>query len=658
MALDKLNDAVPYLEQRTKINDNSTAIESAGVLKWVADVNYLQDAYVVGSDGSLYKAILPNIGKDPVSSPSQWGLGAASSAQGDLADTAVQPEESRSGVWLISSGTSTRYADFASAYTAATTGDTIELSAGLHDLGAVIFTYTKSVSIFGKGSHTSILKANGFKWGIAATNCMLQGFQMTQDVTDGDELFNTTGITASDVLNVRWMDMFLDSPSLTAPHTMQWGGDGITLDNVRTRSSNDHPFAFKGAKNVIIRNCESFCESGTSGNGLLIKGDIGARGLCSDFFVDGFKSNSNVYIDMPSSNEATERVKLYNLELGDLGGVHDSVIKLGSTVPGKTGRQINDFHIDGVVGTGRGGIDLVFFESANNLSIRNVTIDGIVTSGATRPYRMDQEINEASTDLNFENIKLITDDDWTLHINQSSTLLGAGGWYSASYPNISNGVLSAQVRAAEQAASGIYVVVEAGFEPNETDLVIGDPVILEGGDHDGAYKLEEFATVTTINVPITGAQVGDYYIRITDSTTTTPEAVTAGDVWIGKVSMQLTNSNAQLLTYYGSAEGSGYWGSGIVVLPTLSTYRFSGGNHVGGTVELALSEDLTIAGDLIACKPQIFNYNGTVYAGLFVTGTATASIVPSSLKNGSLRLEKYSSLSKWRHGIKYLSVLP
>jgi hypothetical protein len=271
---------------------------------------------------------------------------------------------------------------------------------------------------------------------------------------------------------------------------------------------------------------------------------------------------------------------------------------------------------------------------------------------------MDQEINEASTDLNFENIKLITDDDWTLHINQSSTLLGAGGWYSASYPNISNGVLSAQVRAAEQAASGIYVVVEAGFEPNETDLVIGDPVILEGGDHDGAYKLEEFATVTTINVPITGAQVGDYYIRITDSTTTTPEAVTAGDVWIGKVSMQLTNSNAQLLTYYGSAEGSGYWGSGIVVLPTLSTYRFSGGNHVGGTVELALSEDLTIAGDLIACKPQIFNYNGTVYAGLFVTGTATASIVPSSLKNGSLRLEKYSSLSKWRHGIKYLSVLP
>jgi hypothetical protein len=72
MALDKLNDGVSYGEQRTKINDNATIIEQNGILKWVSDVSYSEDAYIVGSDGGQYRALIGNIGNDPVSSPTQW----------------------------------------------------------------------------------------------------------------------------------------------------------------------------------------------------------------------------------------------------------------------------------------------------------------------------------------------------------------------------------------------------------------------------------------------------------------------------------------------------------------------------------------------------------------------------------------------------------
>jgi len=561
------------------------------------------------------------------------------------------------GIWLINATAGpVKYDTFTLAYTAAVTGDVITVGPGIHDLGEIFFEFNKAVSVVGAGSRATTLLAKGFTWAATAVDCSVQGVTFTQDVGDtGNTFFFTTLYT--DELNIEWKDIFVWQKG-TGDHTLEVSGKNIRLDNVRTRSATNHAFVLKGCQDIVVRNCESFIEG--AGYGLYLKSHPTQKGLLKDFTIDGFKSNRALMLHVALDLDRIENGRVYNLDL-QVGDGDPMLQFVGAG--GITDNQINNVTIDGVSGSATRLATLTAISYISNLVIRNVNVTGLDNT-ADRIF-IDPTLGPDWSGVVFENINMSDDSGLVYRIDRAAEReilitdfekmwrAGDHGEYQVVTDDISNGCLSANVRAADQTATGINVVIKAGFEFDETYLAVGDPVLLEGGDHDAVYRLEDFGTVDTNDVPVTGALIGDYFIRITDLNTTGIEAVTAGNVYPGKVVFDISSDNTiQAKLFSGTVRGVGCssalnGSSQFFIQPSLSEYEFAGSIPFAGArpfcdgtrTELAIGSffDGSVAVPLHA---HAFPYDeDRVYVGLFGGGTTDSSLVPSRLRRAELVLK-------------------
>jgi len=543
-------------------------------------------------------------------------------------------------VRLVSGGVRTSYASFTNAYAHASVGDTVELSPGVFDLGAITFAFNKAVSISGFGSAATIIRANGgFTWDATATNCMLSGVTLRNITGDtGDFVFFNN--TVSSIMNVVWDDVFCDNYGNT-DHTLEVSGANIELNRVRTHCRlGSNAFVLKGCSNVVVRGCSTEIDAAATSIGLYLKSHTTQKGNLSNVTVDGFTaSRSYCFLDIGDNNSNMQNVLIKNLRLQNVAGNY--AVILGSQTGTATGNWAKNITIDGVVANSGETLFTQADCAVTNIAMRNCTL--------------------YSSDVLPEYLPCVWDALGGTHnrtVEQNITLYYPDGGYYASegyskkMPNLSNGAFYTNVVTADVTTTGMWICVQAGYEFKAAELVVGDPVLLEGGSYDGVYRLMNFGTVTATDVPTPGAVIGDYYIRVSGYNMVTPASnVNCGNVWMGKLGWRIAGYNTSIGSAYGTVEGgAGAWGHLGVYPAAISNSReaFSYGIAYGGTEQLSRTALDSIAGAYINSKVRVFAYRDnyastatdTFYAGLFASSSGNNTYTPLSLSHSWMTMRK------------------
>lgn len=565
-----------------------------------------------------------------------------------MASTAFQPVDAdlttlatgvvHSGVWLITAaGNCTYYGTdgtaFNNALTAAGTGDTIRLGPGQYIVGAVSLSNKTGVSIIGSGAlgRSNLTATSGGtilagSLSVAATSTQWTIKDLTirrYAVTDSNNVFVVAGGTAAVHKGLIRNVSVIEPDSLkSGAHIFEVNGQDITIDNLHTYgpgSGGGHGFSVKCVQRIRITNCSS---TGSGVDGLLICADP-TFGNSSDIFVDGFEAinpQANGCFINARDASTIDRLTIRNLFINGA----PSGFSIGSSTGTATGNSITDAHVQ-AVGRNITGVGISFIDTASS----NVSFD------------VDLEVGAAPIVNSFVDSGI----NATIHGRIVSTNYGEcfydnmplNSMYQCQFQSrfsptrpTSLGVASGRLRALEATTtSDLYVVVQATYELKTADMVAGDPVWIESGTAAGVHKYVSTGTVDTINVPITGAQVGDQYILLTNATAYTAGTKTAGNVRPGIVVGQFNSVQNAVSNVIADCNSSSFQAGsyGLGQLAAMVYYDAAGsGEAVLGATQSNLVP-ATIQASLTA-HAWPFVYNANLYLGLFAGYTDQAAWIP------------------------------
>jgi len=539
------------------------------------------------------------------------------------------------GVWLI--GTNKTFygldgAAFTNAVASAAAGDGISIGPGGDDPGSITYEWpTSGISVIGAGPDQTTLKANKFSFANTVTNLTLHGMTFTQPTGTGEDLMfwshHATNYNGS-VLK----DLNLIGASTSADHCFEISGVDLYLENVASESSNGHAFVLKGVSNAVVVNCES---SGGNYDGLLIKAST-LKGDVSGVVVRGFKAHARVYLNAANSDTTVENVSISDVWFDSAnGGVY-----LGDHSDGGSGNEIRDVAVDGLSGNVTGtAFYPAYVDAFENVSLRNVSCRGTAVFSSASVSGI--------TNLVIENSSVFGDDgrEQRLDYVGDKWFITKGG---CSLPSISNGVISNKIRAAEVVSSNLYVVSQSDYPLIASVLSVGDPVWITGGDLQGVYRLTDWGTVTTNDVPATGALVGDFYAEMTVDVTNQVVSVGDFDLRPGKAAYRLFTINpGHNYTFFGSVAGLNT-STVTSSYPTQTAQKFRGRFLVGSSVLLETESD-NWDGSYIAAHVHTFLYDDSVYTGMFGGVTPTTAWMSKSQAQCQMTYETHLTYISYQY---------
>lgn len=527
-----------------------------GALPWNSTITYQPGAHIVGSNNILYQANTANLNKDPLSNPTEWS----------------RVSETLNGVWVVDSSSAVKYSTFALAYAAASTGQTVLLSAGIHDMGNTEFTFDKSVNVIGAGSEATALKYNSSQWTDTAINCTLSGLEITHNPATAADNLMFFSTAESDVLNISMNDVFFNAVDPTTVHCLECSGDGLRLNNVRTlhagtTTNSGHSFVLKGAKNAVVNNCRS---KGGGFDGLLIKGES-SKGPCSNISVNNFVAEGGAGVSLGLHVDIAEGVTTEDIYIDGFSYLYEGTPYMVAVRVADSGGTGNNLNFNNCYAKscqfgyqfGNGDGDNIGIVNANVTNSRTNTTNGAVllmggasghievnglsgTFGGNVPYGVSAYNSGLSASIGNVSMKRADGAHYNLDQielrSETSTSRPTVSKSTVNFPPVATGVKQPKYRVAEDGGASAIIVVNEDVITLFTDqLAVNDPIWIQGGSNPGVYKLLDFGTVDTVDVPLVGAVVGDTWVELD-----TALAVVDGDMYPGKAVFQLAEPSSSL----------------------------------------------------------------------------------------------------------------
>lgn len=534
---------------------------------------------------------------------------------------------------------------FTAAYTAAASGDVIQLGPGVYNIGN-FHNGKAGLSIIGSGA----LGPNDLTGGSPGT--VLEGSLTT---STGSARFHyenftvrkTTGgsanvFTFQGGLASNWDGGVVRNVSVIEPdaykagqHIFELNGTDVLLDGLRTYgagSGSGHGFSIKSVARVRVLNCSSN-SSGT--DGLLIVGDP-TYGNLEDVVIQNFVARSaqgyGVYVN-PRNTSTIDRLVLQNVVVdGCTGG-----LVVGDVTATASSNTIRNSRIQTVIRRATGNA-LQMTKTAASALVLDVDIE---TSGAGYA----QASNDAGlTGILRGRIKSANGEQFfdSMPIMNVARLACAESRFTA--PTMSIGVTSGEVRAIEATSSSVlYVVLKTGFDLATANISVGDPIWIEAGTAAGVHKFAASGTVSSTNVPIAGAVIGDFYVELVNNGLSTG-AKTVGSVRPGKAVAKLVGSggNADVANIGDVWSGNSITFSNAVGRTAFGcSFLVAGNDGVTGATTSNIMNSALGATMVAHCYP--FVMSNEVYLGIFAGHTNVAGWVPSTFGKAVLKMESAAS---------------
>ncbi len=455
------------------------------------------------------------------------------------------------GCWLFSGTNKTFFANFTNAYRAAVAGDTVELDAGIHDIGTNLFYFTNSVNVVGKGRNATMLKAGGFSWLASATNCELAGMTLTQPTNyTGMNLFIFEA-KVTNVMNLVYRDLLLKTLQTNANcHGLEATGSGIKFEEVHTDIILGHAFVLKGAADVVANNCSS---RGGSFNGLLIKGlngtNVSDKGACSNITINNFVShggplqgaalyiqagggttNQNININGFFNEGAIPSIGVGVYADSD-GGIVTNVTIRNSIINGTYGVQVGNQ--SGTISANL-SISASFLDCTINGTTAGVLAigggSGLLTLNNTRgalPTNQNSAVSFSPLGSFIEvlesNTRMTRPDGARVnldinHYSSKNDITRPAITKLVRTVSPSSGATSSFYRATniDAANTNVTIVIKGGTNHFVaiTNVLVGDPCWIVATATSAVYKVISSGMVTTTDVPIVGSVIGDQYFSV------------------------------------------------------------------------------------------------------------------------------------------------
>jgi hypothetical protein len=529
------------------------------------------------------------------------------------------------------------------AYAASASGDTIILEPGEYAIGNLSLTKS-DIAIIGYGQKTTTLNGT-IAVASTATKNTLRGFRL---YNSNDSTTNTffVNAAASDVMDFEMRDILIEC-TVDGDHVLEVSGENVFLENVHTKATNaahGHLFVLKGYKNASVVNCSS------NGNGsranLFLKSDSAVKGNAEGIFITGFigtGASNGLYVETVTGSTHT------NVVIKD-SVFRDSVthgIRVGDASGTATGNLLTEADIDVVIhGAGNGVLIADCAISDSRISIAGTTSGNPLTTTFIDPalrVQLGMDVFSSTYGLFRGNFELTANNavEWQLQTAPSRSL--------------SNGVLSGNVRAIATDSTDLYIVIKTGYEWQTSLLTAGDPVWVVSGTGAGMYRYLEHGTVGTGDVPITGALVGDFWVKCEIGALATSTALDASDVFPGLVLYQIKKTTSANLSW--NVELTTKASNSIAGQSFESTYYFASGRLAdgGNTAPYASASGNNLT-TIFPATSALLPFEGSVYLCVFGKSNNTAGHNPATLQ--SIRVDAKFSLSTVNCGLMPASTLP